>query len=299
MMKWLTIFGSTILIGAVILVVRYDEIHRTEGKGYDIKCTQSSEPSVTMNSLICTAEHSQKTKSSESGPPWWHVFITWPEGITATALIATLGVFCIQAILMRVHAKEFKNLAKSAADNAEAAKLSAQAVIDAERPWLVVQFVQTNDLKTGALPIFNITCINQGKTPALIKRIDATFKVVTNPSELPVPMKDLGPMVLPDLMFIVNRDSFKVWEGLRLDTILVSAADMAEVYIDGKFLVFFGRVEYDDVFDSGESKKRHVTSWCYAYCQGRSKSRPVGRSKSRPVDSLEGTGYAGSVASGA
>ena len=34
-------------------------------------------------------------------------------------------------------------------------------------------------------------------------------------------------------------------------------------------------------------------------CQGRSKTRPVRRSKSRPVDSLEGTGYAGSVASGA
>jgi hypothetical protein len=268
MLKWLTVFGSTILIGAVILVVRYDEIHHTEGKGYDIKCTQSSEPSATMNSLICTAEHSQKTKSSESEPPWWHVFFTWPEGITAWALIATLIVFCIQANLMRIHAKEFKQLAGAAADNAKAAKLSAQSVIDAERPWLVVQFVQTNNLETGALPIFDITCINQGKTPALIQRMDATFKVVTNPLALPVPMKDLGPMVLPDLRFIVNRDSCKVWEGLRLDTILVSATDWAEVYIEGKFLVFFGRVEYDDVFDSGESKKCHITSWCYVYNPG-------------------------------
>jgi hypothetical protein len=277
MLKWLTVFGSTILIGAVILVVRYDEIHRTEGKGYDIKCAQSREPSATVNSLICTAEHSQETQSSESGPPWWHVFFTWPEGITALALIATLAVFCIQANLMRVHAKEFKELAKAAADNAKAAKLSAQSVIDAERPWLVVQFVQTNNLSTGALPIFDITCINQGKTPALIKSVDAAFKVVTNPLELPVPMKDLGPMVLPDLMFIVNRDSFKVWEGLRMDTILVSAADWAEVYIEGKFLVFFGRVEYDDVFDSGDdSKKPRVTSWCYSYDPSKSELRSYG-----------------------
>jgi AraC-like DNA-binding protein len=36
----------------------------------------------------------------------------------------------------------------------------------------------------------------------------------------------------------------------------------------------------------------------WSICQGR-KTRPVGRSKSRPVDSLEGTGNAGSVASGA
>jgi hypothetical protein len=91
MLRWLTIFGSVLLVGAVILVVRYDEIHNTEGKGYDIKCTQSSDPSATMGSLICTADHSQKAKSGESDSPWWHVFFTWPEGITALLITLTLG----------------------------------------------------------------------------------------------------------------------------------------------------------------------------------------------------------------
>jgi len=82
MLKRLMIFGvSTALIVAVVLVVRSDKIHDTEGKGYDIKCTQSNEPSATMNSLICTAEHSQKAQGGQYDPNWWHIFIAWPEGI--------------------------------------------------------------------------------------------------------------------------------------------------------------------------------------------------------------------------
>jgi hypothetical protein len=101
MLKWLTLIGSTILIVAVILVARYDKLHDTEGKGYDIKCTQSSEPSATTGSLICTAGHSQKAKSGEHDPPWWHVFFTWPEGITALLITLTLGAIVWQAMETR------------------------------------------------------------------------------------------------------------------------------------------------------------------------------------------------------
>jgi hypothetical protein len=92
MLRRLIIVGGAVLVVvAVVLVVRYDQIHHTEGKGYDIKCTQSSDPSATMGSLICTADHSQKAKSGESDSPWWHVFFTWPEGITALLITLTLG----------------------------------------------------------------------------------------------------------------------------------------------------------------------------------------------------------------
>jgi hypothetical protein len=101
MLRWLTILVSVFLIGAFVLMVRYDEIHNTEGKGYDIKCTQSSEPSTTMSTLICTAEHSQKAQSSESSSQWWHELLAWPEGITALAIIATLFAIVWQSCLTR------------------------------------------------------------------------------------------------------------------------------------------------------------------------------------------------------
>jgi hypothetical protein len=97
MLKWLTFVGSAILVVAVVLVARYDKFHDTEGKGYDIKCTQSSDPSATMGSLVCTAEHSQKAKSGQYDPLWWHIFFTWPEGITALLLMLTLGAITWQA----------------------------------------------------------------------------------------------------------------------------------------------------------------------------------------------------------
>jgi hypothetical protein len=96
MLRWLTVI-ATILIVTVVFVTRDDKFHNTEGKGYDIKCTQSSDPSATVGTLICTAQHSQKAKSSESDPPWWHVFFTWPEGITAWAIMLTLGAIIWQA----------------------------------------------------------------------------------------------------------------------------------------------------------------------------------------------------------
>jgi hypothetical protein len=97
MLRWLGIVGGTVLIVTVVLVARYDKLHNTEGQGYDIKCTQSSEPSATVSSLVCQAEHSQKTENGEANPPWWHVFFAWPEGITALLIMLTLGAIIWQS----------------------------------------------------------------------------------------------------------------------------------------------------------------------------------------------------------
>jgi hypothetical protein len=131
---------------------------------------------------VAPTTHNQVTSDyeepRENKPQGWHKLITWPEGITAWALIATLIVFCIQANLMRVHAKEFKQLAKAAADNAKAAKLSAQAVINAERALLL--FVVEKEQISGNLGryIFHIRAVNYGKLPA--RRIEIQANTCTH-----------------------------------------------------------------------------------------------------------------------
>lgn len=43
-----------------------------------------------MTQLMCAINPVQKAENGESKPPWFHKLITWPEGITAWLLLATL-----------------------------------------------------------------------------------------------------------------------------------------------------------------------------------------------------------------
>jgi hypothetical protein len=89
--------GTAILILAVVFVARHDEKYSTRGTGYDIKCKQTSQPATAMGSFVCAIDHSQNSERDEIGPPWWHEFFAWPEGITALLLLLTLGAVLWQA----------------------------------------------------------------------------------------------------------------------------------------------------------------------------------------------------------
>jgi hypothetical protein len=157
--------------------------------------------------------------------------------------------------------------ARAAKESAKAALLNAKAVINAERAWLVVGVEQVNNTDTGALPIYVFTCLNQGKTPATIKTIDAGYSVVKDPFELPVPVRDgdLSPRVLPQRTFIVSRDSFKIHPEVAPDSILYSINGRFELE-SSDFVMFYGRIVYEDIFPSwGPGRKPHETRWCYAY----------------------------------
>jgi hypothetical protein len=97
MLRRLAIVAGISLIVTVILVARYDKMHDGGGKGYDIKCEQSSQPPFTVSSLVCEIDHSQDAKKSKPNPPWWHEFFAWPEGITALLIMLTLGAIIWQA----------------------------------------------------------------------------------------------------------------------------------------------------------------------------------------------------------
>jgi hypothetical protein len=179
MLKWLTISSAAILIAALVLMVRYDQIHDTKDKGYDIKCTQSSDPSTTMNDLVCTAEHSQKAESSKSSSQWWHVFFAWPEGITALLIALTLGAITWQSWETRK---------------------AAEAAINSDRAWILAdlgwhQGCPPNYQMCSGLDAngewghsiaanIRLDCKNEGRCPAWIESIQARMEIATDASRL-------------------------------------------------------------------------------------------------------------------
>src|ERR1039457_385686 len=97
MRKVLPILAATALIATVILVTRYDQNYDAGGKGYDIKCEQSSQPTAASASLTCTIHSSQNAEQGKPRSPWWDKLLTWPEGITAWLLMLTLIAICWQS----------------------------------------------------------------------------------------------------------------------------------------------------------------------------------------------------------
>jgi hypothetical protein len=244
------------LVGAVVLVVRNDQIHNTESKGYDIKCAQSGEPSATMNTLICTAEHSQKAENGKPDPAWWHVFFTWPEGITALLLLFTLGVITWQAW-------ETRKAAEASLESARAALISAHAGVNAQRAQLLFVVKKEKGSRPGQA-IFDIWVKNFGKTPArLVGWRPQNELFVADAKSLPTPpvytgLYALESYLIPDGEILVA--SFNPSEpGQATQRAAVSKADNVGFH-DVQALVY-GQVEYLD----GISHDRQTSRYCFRF----------------------------------
>lgn len=129
MRKLLPIIALIALITAVIFMARCNKDYDASGHRYSAKCVDGSEQVAGPTSLVCEVDNGQEAQDGKSGAAWWHVLLTWPEGITAWALILTLGVITWQAFLMRQHADHFRELAKETAASAKATQDSARAAL--------------------------------------------------------------------------------------------------------------------------------------------------------------------------
>jgi hypothetical protein len=106
----LWVFG--VLILAIGFMTVYDQLHYAQTKQYDIKCTQSTDTASVSNSMTCTANNSDQTQPGQYQPRKWHVFVAWPDGITALLLLLTLGAIVWQAVATQISAQATLELAK-------------------------------------------------------------------------------------------------------------------------------------------------------------------------------------------
>src|ERR1700723_3337185 len=267
MLKKLTIIGGTILILTAILVVRYDEIHNTEGKGYDIKCTQSSEPAAAVDSLICTAEHSQQAKSGESDSPWWHVFFTWPEGITALLIMLTLVAISVQTWETRKAAKATQAGAKATAEQSENMVARKRARLSIIFPSMEPQI---DDIKImdvdGAVSQYlelYIEVINDGESKAF--NVAASGYVMIEAIELGKAYASHGAeLTIPKIIReadITNPVRVHLARSGLGDKVSILSNDWKAVQSGDKSLHMVGTISYDDVY----GRRRHHTPFWYTW----------------------------------
>ena len=180
--------------------------------------------------------------------------------VQAIAFWYTLGAIRTQANLMGVHAGHLNNLATAAKNNAEAASLNAESVMNSERAWLVMQ---PDTFKLEPSRKFDWVIKNVGKTTARIvetnmrcRKCTSLEKILADPPEYKDPICAHGIPIAPG-------DSAQFWsyiEAQPRDSDGMTAQDVAEIQSGKAELVAYGFVKYLDSF--GEE---HESRFCYYY----------------------------------
>ncbi len=187
---------------------------------------------------------SEKAHSAQNCTPEWYATVQWSNWVLA--IVASVTAWYV--------AKQARQTKKAA----RAALLNAQALIDAERPWIVVK-PEFSDQIEGQV-YFRAT--NIGRTPAQIVSNNMELLFIEAPdNEFPNPAAWNEPQTFPAMLapndsFFVNNLPYSPENRVKYRKPLPSVAG---------HLCFCGRIQYRDVLIAGSTFVLHESCWCYSY----------------------------------
>jgi hypothetical protein len=260
MLKRLAMLGGSVLIVAAILMAAYYQQRNAVGEGYNVECAQPSQPSPAVNSLVCVIHPGQNADQGKPKAPWWDILLAWPEAITAWLLLLTLGAIVWQSV--------------ATAKAAKAALLNARALINAERPWIVVSVEEFCGPNNG----FLVYAKNKGRTPAMILSARFGCVAVNSIEALPEhPPYKQGTLVQDHIAITGDDLSVGFFDFNKLKKMAgTESAPLAweKPWIGNIFV--FGIVLYRDLLDPSQ-KEIHETRWIFQYVppQGNSGDRVI------------------------
>jgi hypothetical protein len=161
--------------------------------------------------------------SSQDYLSWWYILVAWPEGVTTWAIIGTGFVIAWQS-----------NETRKAA---EAALLNAQAVINAERPWMLVSVKPSQ----GQMGGFDVRVRNRGRTPAIV--IEARMGCVAAksvsdlslPAVFPIDNPVKNKVVIPGSTAHIMRFDESLFKAILKDK-LPRSRSARQIFVHGKVL---------------------------------------------------------------
>lgn len=234
--KYWPIAMLSILIVAVLCTSRYAENRKAEQH----ENTQASGPkdAVAPNS---TSQSGQNASKPHHHPEWIDTF-AWPDGVTAWALLLTLIVIGWQSTETR--------------DAAKGALLNAQAVIDAERAWVIIR----SSMNWGYIPFVSFPLKywweieNVSNTPAQILETQCRYELIRHERlytlpEVPVypePIDFAGRLLPPK-----GKEDFTTFCNDEVGQIIKDPPDQTEINSIKNGLCFlraYGYVRYRDGF---------------------------------------------------
>ena len=191
-------------------------------------------------------------KNPKQTTPFWFRFFNWPEGVTAWAILLTLFAIAEQT-------QQTRKAAEAGLKSAKAALLSAQALINSERPWILI----TTRPRVHSLPGFDVFAENKGRTTAALIAKYWNAVIVEDIEQLPFKPEWESCKNYPDPIILIPGDSFLVhtiakptiaFAGRSLETYQKVEDGSLEAYV-------FGCVAYRDLLNPDSPS--HETGWLF------------------------------------
>jgi hypothetical protein len=179
---------------------------------------------------------------------------------------AMIGV----AAAISMQTEETKTIGRAANTSAEAAKDSADALVNSERPWIVASLQKADETafwfagkeKTVFNIRFTLSFKNYGSTPAKIVSVRECPRVVKmweDLGETPEYELDMQAEFVNERLLVPNES----WDYTYTDVqSMVPPDTFSELEAGKRLFVYYGRIQYRDIF---RPEVRHETRFCYSY----------------------------------
>jgi hypothetical protein len=201
--------------------------------------------------------------------------IAWVARILL-AILGYVGIMLAISTLKKIERQSHyaEVAAQAAADSAQAALLHAQAIIRAERPWILI----TVEPSRAADNSFTVTATNRGRGPArIVSTIDKITSAVDQTHLPDQPEYDeISPSAALSSVVLLPGDSTGLKDFSRDEVKSFCGSDekLKRVEKWEELILLYGKVVYRDLMQVGDGET-HETSWCCWYIHGRQKSGMV------------------------
>jgi hypothetical protein len=205
--------------------------------------------------------------------PWpLHEQILWGAYLVL-AILGYAGIMLAVSLLKRIDRQTgyAETAADAAAASAQAALLSAQSMIHAERPWILITVEPSRSIENS----FTVVATNRGRTPAQILSTEERTRIAIDEKHLPgvpeyteeKPDSPLGPIILLPGEFT----SIKPFCRDDAKGLCDSEERFKRIETWEEKIYLYGRIIYKDLI-SPPGSQVYETSWCCWYIHGRQNS---------------------------
>jgi hypothetical protein len=188
-------------------------------------------------------------------------------------LVAYAGILLALSLLKKIERQTgyAETAATAAATSAQAALLNAQAVIHAERPWILIS-VEPSRSKENS---FTVTATNRGRTPARIVATAERTRIAIDEARLPgtpeYGNEEPKPPRLPIILLPGESTDIKPFGRDDVKGLCDSEERFKRIEAWEEKVFLYGKLVYQDLVSPADSQL-HETNWCCWYIHGRQNS---------------------------
>lgn len=209
--------------------------------------------------------------------PFWplHERILW-AALLILVVLGYVGIMISVSTLKKIarQTEVGEAAAAAAAESARAALLHAEAIVQAERPWILVSVEPTPGVMNG----FTVIASNRGRTPARIVAIPHKIEFAEDESRLPeVPQyQDPNPNAPFVPIILIPGEHVQITTFCREDVRGFCASDEQFDRVTNweERIFLYGRVTYRDLVSPQDEQVRQ-SAWCFWYIHGHQNSGMV------------------------